>query len=284
MGDINFLPDSIFKSPEHQPFDFSGYDPALLLIHGFPGSPAEMRPLGQAVHQGQWSVNGMLLPGFGPQINQLPNTTADDWISAAIENVTELKQRHRPVVVGGFSMGAAIALITAARVEVDGVILISPYWRLSSFLWEVLPLISLVFKQIKPFQLAKIDPQDPEVQAGIQEFMPDLDLQDPEVIQGMRQFSIPTSLFVQLREIGKIAKRQAQYLERKTLIFQGTRDRLVETRLTRSLMLDLPGPLHYVELDAEHDLLDPQRPAWPYILSETTNFLENLVTANGTGH
>lgn len=278
MNNHNFLPENLFQTPEHQPFLYSGYDPAVLLIHGFPGSPAEVRPLAQEIHQSRWTVEGLLLPGFGPQINQLPTTTADDWISAAEYQLRELKKKHHPVVIGGFSMGAAISMVVASRNEVDGAVLISPYWRLSGFLWNIIPLLSLIFKQVKPFQLAKIDPKDPGVQAGIQEFMPELDLNDPDVIEGIREFSIPTSLFVELREVGIKARHSADNLDNKTLIFQGTRDRLVQTKLTRALMAQMPGPLHYVELDAEHDLLDPERPAWPAVATETACFLDRVLS------
>ena len=67
---MNQIPAHIkpFQGDEHQPFHWNGGQPAALLVHGFPGTPAEMRPLGTALHQAGWTVYGPLLPGFGPDI------------------------------------------------------------------------------------------------------------------------------------------------------------------------------------------------------------------------
>ena len=39
-----------FTGPEHQAFILRGGEPAALLIHGFPGTPREMRPLAETLH------------------------------------------------------------------------------------------------------------------------------------------------------------------------------------------------------------------------------------------
>ena len=57
-----------YQGPEHEPFFWEAGEPAALLVHGFPGTPAEMRPLGEVLHEAGWTVHGVLLPGFGPQI------------------------------------------------------------------------------------------------------------------------------------------------------------------------------------------------------------------------
>jgi carboxylesterase len=276
MNDSLFLPANLFQGEEHQPLSLDGYPAAALLIHGFPGSPAEMRPLARVIHQQNWSVESMLLPGFGPQIHQLADISAEQWIEAACDQLASLQHKYHPVVVGGFSMGAAIAMIAASRLRADGVILMAPYWRLSSFLWHFIPFLSLVFKQIKPFQLAKIDPHQPEVRAGIEEFMPGLDLNDPQVLQGIQQFSIPTSIFVELRKVGTEAKQAASLLTTNSLILQGINDRLVEPAKTRTLMQGIPGRVHYLELEAEHDLADPTRPAWSAVTTAVQTFLSSF--------
>jgi esterase/lipase len=56
------------QTAEHQLFtlEHGAHSPAVLLIHGFPGSPAKMRPLAAAIYEAGWMACEMLLPGFGP--------------------------------------------------------------------------------------------------------------------------------------------------------------------------------------------------------------------------
>ena len=61
----------LFTHPDHEPFFFEGGTPAAVLIHGFPGTPLEMRPLGRELQEAGWTVHGIRLPGFGPELDQL---------------------------------------------------------------------------------------------------------------------------------------------------------------------------------------------------------------------
>jgi len=38
-----------YNTPEHQPFTLGDGSAVALLIHGFPGTPAEVRPLAEAL-------------------------------------------------------------------------------------------------------------------------------------------------------------------------------------------------------------------------------------------
>ncbi len=50
------LPFNPFNGPEHADFTIPGGDPAALLVHGFPGTPAEMRPLAEALNERGWTA------------------------------------------------------------------------------------------------------------------------------------------------------------------------------------------------------------------------------------
>ena len=66
----------LFTEDEHQPFRKSARGAmrgAALLVHGFPGTPADMRPLAASLAAAGWDVDAPLLPGFGPEIITLPN-------------------------------------------------------------------------------------------------------------------------------------------------------------------------------------------------------------------
>ena len=57
---------SFFTGEAHQSFDLHAGPVGALLIHGFMGSPKEMRPLAHALVEAGVSARGVQLPGFGP--------------------------------------------------------------------------------------------------------------------------------------------------------------------------------------------------------------------------
>ena len=61
-----------------------------------------------------------------------------------------------------------------------------------------------------------------------------------------------------------------------TLVLQGYRDPLVKPELTRQLLRQFAGPIEYVEIDAQHDLIDPALPAWPRLEQALRDFLPTL--------
>ncbi len=60
-----FLSFTAFDAPEHQPFFWRSGEAAILMVHGFPGTPKEVRPLARQLYGEGWTVQGLLLPGFG---------------------------------------------------------------------------------------------------------------------------------------------------------------------------------------------------------------------------
>ena len=120
----------VFQGEQHADFLIECGQSAALLIHGFPGTPAEMRPLASLLNSAGWTTRGLLLPGFGAQIESLFQRRAHEWIEAAVDALRSLQAAHDPVVVIGYSMGAAIAIHAAARLKPDRLILLAPFWQL----------------------------------------------------------------------------------------------------------------------------------------------------------
>lgn len=266
-----------FEKPEHQAFSLSGGTAAALLVHGFPGSPAETRPLGLALQKAGWSVEGILLPGFGVEIGALFERRYTDWVETITDKLRELKEKHHPVLLTGFSMGASLALQSSTREKPDAIALLAPFWKLEGHLWSLLPLLRVVFPRIHPFRLIKIDLSNPEFRKGMDDFMPGVNLDDPAVQQGMRDFSIPIGIIDEIRKAGIAAWQAAPQATLPTLILQGKADELVKPRLTRQLLQRIPGPVRYAELNAAHDLLDPNRPAWNEVETAITLFANEIL-------
>ena len=68
-----------FSSPLCQPFDFPEGDHGVLLIHGFTGSPAHMRLIGEELHQRGFAVRGIRLPGHCENEEAMGRATWQDW-------------------------------------------------------------------------------------------------------------------------------------------------------------------------------------------------------------
>ncbi|HWN69404.1 MAG TPA: hypothetical protein VNM90_17305, partial [Haliangium sp.] len=62
------------------PFWFSGNnDVGVLCVHGFTGTPFEVRHLGRRLNEGGFTVSGPALPGHTTSIDELDQTTWRDW-------------------------------------------------------------------------------------------------------------------------------------------------------------------------------------------------------------
>ena len=98
-----------------------------LLIHGFSGTPYEVRPVGDALAQVGLSATGILLAGHGTTPRDLGRVRAETW-KAESEAAFRALPRTAPRVIVGASMGGLLALWLAHRFphDVTGIVLLAP--------------------------------------------------------------------------------------------------------------------------------------------------------------
>jgi carboxylesterase len=115
-------------------FAFEGGKVGCLLLHGFTGTPCEMRPLGERLAEHGYTVRAPLLPGHGTRVEDLAPTTWEDWYATALASWQELGAKTVARVVAGLSMGALLALHLAhARpAEVSALAALAPALELTS--------------------------------------------------------------------------------------------------------------------------------------------------------
>jgi carboxylesterase len=113
-------------APFHAPVP--GAEVGVLLVHGFTGSPASMRPWAEDLHARGYSVSLPRLPGHGTRWQDLQATTYDDWYAEADNAFAKLKAEHDRVVVCGMSMGGLIGLDLALHHGRDlaGLVVVNP--------------------------------------------------------------------------------------------------------------------------------------------------------------
>jgi carboxylesterase len=97
------------------PFRFDGDRRGVLLVHGFTGTPFEMRLCGEALARRGYSVVGPLLAGHGGSAEELAATRWPDWYATVERAFDELRARTDRVAVVGLSLGGLLSLELARR-------------------------------------------------------------------------------------------------------------------------------------------------------------------------
>ncbi|MDP9357902.1 MAG: alpha/beta fold hydrolase, partial [Chloroflexota bacterium] len=264
-----------FSGEEHRPFHFSAQGgnggTGALLIHGFMGTPKEMRPLGEALAVAGIAVHGPLLPGFGERIADLAGTRAVNWVRAAGDAWDEVYDQYPRRVLVGFSMGGAVAIHVAARRPPDRLILLAPLSRLADWRAVALPVIKHVVGALRPFERANF--ADPFVRQSLGEMDPSLNLDDPAVQERLRrETELPTAALDELRRVAGQAGQLAPRVAAPALVVQGSHDRTVLPAYTRRLAGRLGGPLTYREVPEDHLLVDAATPTWPMVRDLVVGF------------
>jgi carboxylesterase len=114
--------------PGAEPFSLGEGPLGVLMVHGFTGSPASMRPIGEWLARHGVAVEGVRLPGHGTNLDDLRSRRWTEWADEASHRLDALLERSRTVVAFGQSMGASVVLFLAAhRDDVDGLGLSNPY-------------------------------------------------------------------------------------------------------------------------------------------------------------
>jgi carboxylesterase len=100
----------------------------ILLVHGFTGSPASMRPWAESLNQRGYTVKVPLLPGHGTTPHDLNLVKWQEWPAKVESDLQELLRTCRKVFICGLSMGGGTTLNIATRYSQDlaGIILVNP--------------------------------------------------------------------------------------------------------------------------------------------------------------
>jgi carboxylesterase len=100
----------------------------VLLCHGFTGCPHSVRGWGERLAAAGFTVRAPLLPGHGTTWKDMNRTRWTDWYACVEAALADVRSRSRSVVVGGLSMGGALALRLAEEHpdQVDGLVLVNP--------------------------------------------------------------------------------------------------------------------------------------------------------------
>lgn len=123
--------------PGAEPFFHRGNRVGCLLLHGFTGTPNEMRELGTRLHSQGYTALGPALAGHATKIEDMIPTRWEDWYRTATEAYDQLAQTCDAIFPIGLSLGGALALHLAAHRAVAGVVAVAAPASINN--WRILP-------------------------------------------------------------------------------------------------------------------------------------------------
>jgi carboxylesterase len=202
--------------PDAEPFFAAGGATGALLIHGFTGCPASMRPWGERLAADGISVAVPLLPGHGTTWQQLNATSWRSWYAEVARCLDDLHRTCDEVFICGLSMGGCLALrLAECRPEaVAGLVLVNPSVASSDRRLLALP----VLKHLLP----AVDGIGSDIKKrGVTESGYD---------------RTPLKALDSLRQLWKVTRRDLAAVTAPILLFRSVEDHVVEPLSTRIIL------------------------------------------------
>ncbi len=193
------------KTPEA--FYLAGNQIGVLLIHGFTGSPVEMYPLGEYLAGRGLTVLGVRLAGHGRTPEEMAQTGWRDWAASAQEGLERLRAERQQVYVAGYSLGGIITLHLAARLAMEGAILLATPLYVADWRLKLVPLAKHVVRYIA---MGGPESSDPAIKA-----------------QFWCYDRAPLSCVDELRRLMRQTRRELHQVQAPLLILHGERDQAV---------------------------------------------------------
>ena len=239
-------------------FHLAGGPVGVMLIHGFTGSPPEMRLVADYLNQRGLTVFGPLLPGHGTDIEDLSKRKWQEWTGYIEKEFTNLKRNCQVVFTGGLSLGSLLSLYLAAHNdEVDGVLAYSPAIKVSDWRASLIPLLKYFMPNL---------PKDEDF------------VTDPDALAHNWSYdSLPLHAAHEIMYLSREVRRSLPQVNCPALIVQGVLDPAIApdcaeivndevgSKVKEVLLLNNSG--HLVTIDGE----------WEHVAETTYQFIQTLV-------
>jgi len=137
----------------------TGGDCLAILVHGFTGTPDDLKQLAKYLFEQGISVKVPLLAGHGRHWTALEDSSYYDWWKTVEDEVRQLSERYKNIYLVGYSFGANLSLDVAARYPdlVRGVVSMgaSIFLRRELLIKIFLPFFHFVLKRYRKHYIKK---------------------------------------------------------------------------------------------------------------------------------
>ncbi|MFJ7921571.1 alpha/beta hydrolase [Lysinibacillus fusiformis] len=227
-----------------QPFFFQAGPRAVLLLHGFTGSSADVRMLGRFLEKKGYTTLAPHYKGHGVEPEELITTGPADWWQDVVAAYKQLQDAgYDEIAVAGLSLGGVMALNVALNNPVKGIVtMCAPMtMRTTDVMFEG---VLKYAKDYKKFQGKQEEQIETEVALIAEKGMPSL--------QELREFIVRT-------------RQEIDMIYAPIFVVQATNDEVIETESaniiynqTESLDKHIKwyeNSKHVITLDQEKDQL-----------------------------
>lgn len=225
---------------------------AVLLLHGFTGTPDSMRHTANQLHDMGFTVSAPLLAGHGTTKEKLAESTWKNWYKTAETEFINLTKDYKQVFVVGLSMGGVLGLKLAQdhADKLTGLTCLATPVFLSSWVRVLLPLIATTPLGLFYQYQAKSNP----------------DVKDP--VAGKNYWSItdmPLSCIRSLMDLQTRVRAKLDQVTTPTLLIHSRYDSTapyesmgyitqhISSTITETLTLE--NSFHLITIDYEKDLV-----------------------------
>ena len=194
-------------------------DIGVLLVHGFTGTPASMRPWAHFLNERGYTVSVPLMPGHGTTWHDLNHVSWQEWPAKVEAELSYLLQRCSKVFVCALSMGGGNSLYVAARNQgkIAGLILVNPMIHIPGVQIKFVHLISRI-------QKSRASVGDDIKKPGVTEWGYD---------------ALPLKGVAQLYKYLKLARESLPSIKTPTMVFHSVDDHILPVSNTEIIMKEL---------------------------------------------
>lgn len=226
---------------------------AALLVHGFTGTPWEMRPLAEFLAEAGIASLAVCLPGHGTSPEDLSRRRWEEWRDS-VEEGHRLLAGEYPAVYGmGMSTGCLLLLAIPHALSLKGLVLFSPYLR--------------VLHRLAPW-------------AGwLRWVLPYHHKAHGEEEQRRYYSRRPVAGVHQINRLVRTVRSQLPRVTAPVLAFNGEGDLTVDIASSRELMSQLGSRVKIHEIygpDVPHVLTREENPCRWSMFAQTSHFVQQL--------
>jgi carboxylesterase len=200
-----------------EPVSLDGGPRGVLVLHGFGDTPQSVRDLAMTLHAKGWTVRAPALTGHGVTLDLFTRARAVQWLDDGRTSLQQLRDRCASIAIVGQSMGGALATILAAEEEIDALVLLVPFMKLSpratafAAFHKIVALVKPLLRSKSEYSILDPEARGQALGKGVAtpRLLRELSLVVNQARQAARQVTVPTLVIHSRRDL-RITVRDAK--------------------------------------------------------------------------